>query len=1185
MADKKITQLTNITGANLVDADEFVVVDISADETKAITLGELKEAFDSGSGFVRITGDTMTGDLALSGADVTFGDNDKAIFGAGSDLQIYHDGSNSRIQDTATGSLILAGTNFYVNNTGDSKSYLAGLDGGSTPYVRLYYDGATRLDTTSTGVDIKNVASGANAKLNITTESTGGGTSEILFSDNTIGRGRIYYDHGSSPEELHIETTGTDAIVIDNSQNVTIPNGNLDITGTLTSDGLTVDQTSGYVLLQDLNAAVVSGTDMGGVKWRTGDSTVSGSNRITAAIRAEGDGTFNAVDKAPTKLVFSTHGNSGADPVDRMTIDSSGNVGIGTDSPQLGSAWNKVLHIHSSSGSGSHIRMTDPTSGETGESGLYIGQYGVDSYFINRESGKMLFVNNGSEAMRITSAGRLGVNTTSPATELDVQGTTTTNGLNLDAISETITDTAVDVFVYDTSKDSDGGAWRKRTQGTSWYNETLNTSTRGSRKEFPSVAVIVAEAGTVTIYDGDDPDLPMWMVFDVNPYDLLNPNGASSGYVTSVAALNGLVTISKNVNYGSVPQISFIEDTGYFYHSVVGTYKYNGNIHQRNDAIGAVSINSNTIVNPYTKDVAMTVLPNAPIDAATGLPVPTIAVATDGGVSVIKDDGTVVDFAQSVAGGPISIGEDGIVYVGRTTLSTCVIYGFNMPSADISTQDYYYADSQVPKIGGAVSGGVIQDVVRTGDASLSYAYNNHFGNISEVREELTRGMISKVTSTYNTGWQNGDIKLATLSDTDDTDVTGSNLVSGDAASDDTNSVGNWSGQSGATTTVNSNASYVYSGVYSIRIAGSGSSAGAKYYNAGILTSGKTYTLTFAVNSADGDGVQWVAGSSNGGSDYGGNSGIISASNTWYIQTLTFTATTSDLSITVFEQGGSNSPDIYVDDISVRLAEEDRSVNGNGLQVFGTITKTAVASGADLVAYSGFSTSNYLYQPYNSDLDFGTGDFCVMGWFRLNSGLVSQALMYRKTTLDNTRNGYGLDIDGSSRLRFHTRSGSNTDLFSTGSVADGTWKQVVAYRQNGSMYMFLNGVLNTNSTGTVRNLDNSTANLTIGFDQVSGSFALTGGSLALWRISATAPSPEQIAKIYEDEKVLFQENAQATLYGSSDAVTALAYDDTTELLHAGTSAGRSVFQGLRRVDNTTDAVGAAISASNGLVAED
>ena len=44
----------------------------------------------------------------------------------------------------------------------------------------------------------------------------------------------------------------------------------------------------------------------------------------------------------------------------------------------------------------------------------------------------------------------------------------------------------------------------------------------------------------------------------------------------------------------------------------------------------------------------MTVLPNAPIDADTGLPVPTIAVATDGGVSVIKDDGSVVDIHLSV---------------------------------------------------------------------------------------------------------------------------------------------------------------------------------------------------------------------------------------------------------------------------------------------------------------------------------------------------------------------------------------------------------------------------------------------------------------------------------------------------------------------------------------------------------
>ena len=40
MADQKISELTNITGASLADADEFVVVDVSADQTKAVTRAE-----------------------------------------------------------------------------------------------------------------------------------------------------------------------------------------------------------------------------------------------------------------------------------------------------------------------------------------------------------------------------------------------------------------------------------------------------------------------------------------------------------------------------------------------------------------------------------------------------------------------------------------------------------------------------------------------------------------------------------------------------------------------------------------------------------------------------------------------------------------------------------------------------------------------------------------------------------------------------------------------------------------------------------------------------------------------------------------------------------------------------------------------------------------------------------------
>ncbi|MBL3559451.1 hypothetical protein [Rhodovulum sulfidophilum] len=92
------------------------------------------------------------------------------------------------------------------------------------------------------------------------------------------------------------------------------------------------------------------------------------------------------------------------------------------------------------------------------------------------------------------------------------------------------------------------------------------------------------------------------------------------------------------------------------------------------------------------------------------------------------------------------------------------------------------------------------------------------------------------------------------------------------------------------------------------------------------------------------------------------------------------------------------------------------------------------------------------------------------------------------------------------------------------------------------------------------------------------------SLSLFRITETIPTPDQIAKIYEDERKLFMPGAQCTLYGTSDAVTALAHDPKTNLLHVGTSQGRSVFDGLQRVANTETPVGTAISAVNGLIAE-
>ena len=70
--------------------------------------------------------------------------------------------------------------------------------------------GTERFRITSDGdVKITKPGSDASAKLEITQSGGGGGTSEILFSDAVSGRGRIFYDHGSSPEGIKLEAANT----------------------------------------------------------------------------------------------------------------------------------------------------------------------------------------------------------------------------------------------------------------------------------------------------------------------------------------------------------------------------------------------------------------------------------------------------------------------------------------------------------------------------------------------------------------------------------------------------------------------------------------------------------------------------------------------------------------------------------------------------------------------------------------------------------------------------------------------------------------------------------------------------------------------------------------------------------------------------------------------------------------
>ena len=730
------------------------------------------------------------------------------------------------------------------------------------------------------------------------------------------------------------------------------------------------------------------------------------------------------------------------------------------------------------------------------------------------------------------------------------QGVATTDdptftNTHLAAIDVTIAVTAVDTFVYDTRKDSDGGAWRKRTQHASWYNETLNTATRGSRKEFPVVAVIVADTNDVTIYDGDDPAMPMWMVFSGG--GVLSWATSGPAPIAAAKMLNGMLVVGGGQS-GCL--MSFLEDDVQLMNSSNYSLTSSRLIRGRNGATGFVGSGGYVILSYLINDVAMTVLPNAPIDPATGLPVPTIAVATNSGVSVIKDDGTVVDITQfTYAIEDISFDKDG--YIWSNGDYRCWLVRLPIPAVDSQEQNirtlYKGTVGSDPAINGGSSNSSnrITAIDALKNKTAVSTLNKGFTLIGETLLPLANQSVAYITSDYNTGWMNGDIKLATLSDTDATDVVGTELVTN---GDFSNGITNWVPYSSGT-------DYSVVGGQLVTVADDAMQAFP-------VVAGKTYTISADVSAGTGINIYGNASAAGTQIAYVRTSSEMS----------TFVAPTSDITVYVY-------PNSTVDNISVRLAEPDRSVNGNGLQVFGTVTKTPVATGADLVGYSGFSSSSYLQQPYNADLDFGTGDFSIMGWINVGSSVSAYASILSRVLSNNSEtNAWSLRINSSDNNYYLYTN--NTSVF-TSPLTRSTWQFLTVARRSGVVYFYVNGAFRT--TGPMANtITNVGASVVVGYESTHH---IGNSSAALFRISATAPTAEQIAKIYNDEKPLFQENAQATLYGTSNAVTALAYDDDTELLHAGTSSGRSVFQGLRRVSNTTDAVTTSISASNSIIVEE
>jgi hypothetical protein len=178
------------------------------------------EGVDGGSSIVALTLDMSEAGDAIFNSNIFLGDNKKANFGAGNDLQIYHDGTQSIIEDAGTGQLkILAENTLYMGSATGTEKYIRALKNG---IVELSYDNSAKLTTSSTGIDVTGTAvtDGLTVAGNVSVD--GGtikldgnyptGTNNVAMGDtalDSIGTGGAGHNVAIGHAALTADDTGT----------------------------------------------------------------------------------------------------------------------------------------------------------------------------------------------------------------------------------------------------------------------------------------------------------------------------------------------------------------------------------------------------------------------------------------------------------------------------------------------------------------------------------------------------------------------------------------------------------------------------------------------------------------------------------------------------------------------------------------------------------------------------------------------------------------------------------------------------------------------------------------------------------------------------------------------------------------------------------------------------------------
>ena len=349
---------------------------------------------------IRFAGATTTG-------DINFGDNDKAVFGAGSDLQIYHDGTQSIIEDVGTGPLRIRSNSISIENELGTETISALTQDGA---VTIYYDGSPKLATTSSGIDVTGTVT-ADRLLSIDTT----GTNYSIIENKGAGALkdtlvlRNFSNNSGTGAKLIFAPTINDA-TIRHSAIAGVQNGsnNIDMrfytsAGNDPVERMRIKQ-NGDISFYD-NTGVTQGLFWDANEVRLGLGTTSPARNLhlyaenaDASVRFQNTANSKVWEINPSIPGVANSGISIVNVTDStvpLHIDNSGNVGIGTSSVD-----NK-LHLENAGTLYLQIENTSTANK------FYVGNSNGNAILESTGAYSMVFKTNSSEAARFDSSGNL----------------------------------------------------------------------------------------------------------------------------------------------------------------------------------------------------------------------------------------------------------------------------------------------------------------------------------------------------------------------------------------------------------------------------------------------------------------------------------------------------------------------------------------------------------------------------------------------------------------------------------------------------------------------------------------------------------------------------------------------------------------------------------------------------------